>query len=157
MQLSFAPCAEKVQVQERSQDMILHRRIQIPPVLNTVAVVTSVTSVKFGTIQRRLAWPSRRDDTHKSRNGSPLILSYSQSWGCCHYRSRRLLVATNFRLAASLLILCFMSFCLTTCMMLFSVECTTSESAAPFSSLWRLLVIGCLVTVVLRLLMMSLW
>ena len=31
------------------------------------AGVTAVTSVKIGTIQRRLAWPSRRDDTHKSR------------------------------------------------------------------------------------------
>ena len=30
-------------------------------------------SDKFGTIQRRLAWPSRRDDTHKSRNGSKLF------------------------------------------------------------------------------------
>jgi len=25
------------------------------------------SSVKFGTIQRRLAWPLRKDDTHKSR------------------------------------------------------------------------------------------
>ena len=25
------------------------------------------TSVKIGTIQRRLAWPLRKDDTHKSR------------------------------------------------------------------------------------------
>ncbi|KAK1428601.1 hypothetical protein QVD17_17440 [Tagetes erecta] len=28
------------------------------------------TSDKIGTIQRRLAWPLRKDDTHKSRNGS---------------------------------------------------------------------------------------
>jgi hypothetical protein len=27
------------------------------------------TSDKIGTIQRRLAWPLRKDDTHKSRNG----------------------------------------------------------------------------------------
>ena len=27
------------------------------------------SSVKIGTIQRRLAWPLRKDDTHKSRNG----------------------------------------------------------------------------------------
>jgi len=27
-------------------------------------------SDKIGTIQRRLAWPLRKDDTHKSRNGS---------------------------------------------------------------------------------------
>ncbi|PNT63277.1 hypothetical protein BRADI_4g13693v3, partial [Brachypodium distachyon] len=29
----------------------------------------SGTSDKIGTIQRRLAWPLRKDDTHKSRNG----------------------------------------------------------------------------------------
>ncbi|CAK9208599.1 unnamed protein product [Sphagnum jensenii] len=35
------------------------------------------TSDKIGTIQRRLAWPLRKDDTHKSRNGPnffPFIL-----------------------------------------------------------------------------------
>ncbi|KAG2698134.1 hypothetical protein I3760_07G136000 [Carya illinoinensis] len=31
--------------------------------------VPSGTSDKIGTIQRRLAWPLRKDDTHKSRNG----------------------------------------------------------------------------------------
>ncbi|KAH9547862.1 hypothetical protein CY35_11G058800 [Sphagnum magellanicum] len=31
--------------------------------------VSSETSDKIGTIQRRLAWPLRKDDTHKSRNG----------------------------------------------------------------------------------------
>ncbi|RAL48514.1 hypothetical protein DM860_005938 [Cuscuta australis] len=31
--------------------------------------VPSRTSDKIGTIQRRLAWPLRKDDTHKSRNG----------------------------------------------------------------------------------------
>ncbi|KAJ6929076.1 hypothetical protein NC652_013057 [Populus alba x Populus x berolinensis] len=30
--------------------------------------VPSGTSDKIGTIQRRLAWPLRKDDTHKSRN-----------------------------------------------------------------------------------------
>jgi len=39
--------------------------------------VTSVTSVKIGTIQRRLAWPSRRDDTHKSRNGSNFFFMHA--------------------------------------------------------------------------------
>ncbi len=34
------------------------------------------TSDKIGTIQRRLAWPLRKDDTHKSRNGSKLFFSY---------------------------------------------------------------------------------
>ena len=28
------------------------------------------SSVKIGTIQRRLAWPLRKDDTHKSRSGN---------------------------------------------------------------------------------------
>ncbi|KAH9571253.1 hypothetical protein CY35_02G085500 [Sphagnum magellanicum] len=32
-------------------------------------VLPSETSDKIGTIQRRLAWPLRKDDTHKSRNG----------------------------------------------------------------------------------------
>ena len=32
-------------------------------------LVSSETSDKIGTIQRRLAWPLRKDDTHKSRNG----------------------------------------------------------------------------------------
>ena len=32
-------------------------------------VVSLETSDKIGTIQRRLAWPLRKDDTHKSRNG----------------------------------------------------------------------------------------
>ncbi|KAK1441127.1 hypothetical protein QVD17_06965 [Tagetes erecta] len=31
------------------------------------------TSDKIGTIQRRLAWPLRKDDTHKSRNGGCTI------------------------------------------------------------------------------------
>ena len=34
-----------------------------------VTSVPSGTSDKIGTIQRRLAWPLRKDDTHKSRNG----------------------------------------------------------------------------------------
>ncbi|WMV57307.1 hypothetical protein MTR67_050692 [Solanum verrucosum] len=34
-----------------------------------IGVVPSGTSDKIGTIQRRLAWPLRKDDTHKSRNG----------------------------------------------------------------------------------------
>ncbi|KAI3440365.1 uncharacterized protein J3R85_003702 [Psidium guajava] len=32
--------------------------------------VSLETSDKIGTIQRRLAWPLRKDDTHKSRNGA---------------------------------------------------------------------------------------
>ncbi|CAI0381220.1 unnamed protein product, partial [Linum tenue] len=38
-------------------------------------LVPSGTSDKIGTIQRRLAWPLRKDDTHKSRNG-PKIECY---------------------------------------------------------------------------------
>ncbi|CAN6467053.1 unnamed protein product [Victoria cruziana] len=34
-----------------------------------ICSVSSETSDKIGTIQRRLAWPLRKDDTHKSRNG----------------------------------------------------------------------------------------
>ncbi|WZZ84435.1 hypothetical protein YC2023_113014 [Brassica napus] len=34
----------------------------------TKVIVPSGTSDKIGTIQRRLAWPLRKDDTHKSRN-----------------------------------------------------------------------------------------
>ena len=32
------------------------------------------SSVKIGTIQRRLAWPLRKDDTHKSRSVNTIIL-----------------------------------------------------------------------------------
>ncbi|CAN1161746.1 hypothetical protein LINPERHAP2_LOCUS24110, partial [Linum perenne] len=35
----------------------------------SVLIVPPGTSDKIGTIQRRLAWPLRKDDTHKSRNG----------------------------------------------------------------------------------------
>ncbi|KAH8971799.1 hypothetical protein BDL97_02G161500, partial [Sphagnum fallax] len=35
-----------------------------------------VTSDKIGTIQRRLAWPLRKDDTHKSRNGRNFFLKF---------------------------------------------------------------------------------
>ena len=34
------------------------------------------SSVKIGTIQRRLAWPLRKDDTHKSRSVSHFLSSY---------------------------------------------------------------------------------
>ncbi|CAL5388248.1 unnamed protein product [Camellia sinensis] len=49
-------------------------------------VVPSGTSDKIGTIQRRLAWPLRKDDTHKSRNGMYLL-----------YVLRDLLDADDFR------------------------------------------------------------
>ncbi|CAI0627278.1 unnamed protein product, partial [Linum tenue] len=38
------------------------------------SIVPSGTSDKIGTIQRRLAWPLRKDDTHKSRNGPIFFL-----------------------------------------------------------------------------------
>ncbi|RDX62893.1 hypothetical protein CR513_58737, partial [Mucuna pruriens] len=40
----------------------------------TPIIVPSGTSDKIGTIQRRLAWPLRKDDTHKSRNGPNFFL-----------------------------------------------------------------------------------
>ena len=39
-------------------------------------IVPSGTSDKIGTIQRRLAWPLRKDDTHKSRNGPNFFWSF---------------------------------------------------------------------------------
>ena len=62
-----------------------------------------MTSVKIRTIQRRLAWPSRRDDTHRSRNSLKICLlvqdAAEERWGdattdesdseLTHYRSKR--------------------------------------------------------------------
>ena len=45
------------------------------------------SSVKIGTIQRRLAWPLRKDDTHKSRSVHICIYAESQ-----HFRSPQLIV-----------------------------------------------------------------
>ena len=42
-----------------------------------VSIVSSETSDKIGTIQRRLAWPLRKDDTHKSRNGPNFFVDHS--------------------------------------------------------------------------------
>ncbi|RID49323.1 hypothetical protein BRARA_H00130 [Brassica rapa] len=41
-----------------------------------MVIVPSGTSDKIGTIQRRLAWPLRKDDTHKSRNGPNFFFSF---------------------------------------------------------------------------------
>ena len=49
-------------------------------------IVLSGTSVKIGTIQRRLAWPLRKDDTHKSRNGSKIFWPFD-SRQCLHMTS----------------------------------------------------------------------
>ncbi|KAF8084021.1 hypothetical protein N665_0738s0010 [Sinapis alba] len=43
----------------------------------TKVIVPSGTSDKIGTIQRRLAWPLRKDDTHKSRNEASSLLPKS--------------------------------------------------------------------------------
>ncbi|CAN0841133.1 hypothetical protein LINGRAHAP2_LOCUS3106 [Linum grandiflorum] len=43
--------------------------IYIYMLVQQLYIVPSGTSDKIGTIQRRLAWPLRKDDTHKSRNG----------------------------------------------------------------------------------------
>ena len=47
-----------------------HAHRPAPPWLSTPLAAGAPfggTSVKIGTIQRRLAWPLRKDDTHKSR------------------------------------------------------------------------------------------
>lgn len=38
------------------------------------------SSVKIGTIQRRLAWPLRKDDTHKSRSVSNFFVTLCSSF-----------------------------------------------------------------------------
>eukprot|EP00877_Chromochloris_zofingiensis_P004510 jgi/Chrzof1/1405/Cz10g06180.t1 len=54
--------------------LLAHQRTQLYIRCNsTNELVPSGTSVKIGTIQRRLAWPLRKDDTHKSRNGSKIF------------------------------------------------------------------------------------
>ena len=42
------------------------------------------SSVKIGTIQRRLAWPLRKDDTHKSRSEK-----HTHPWVSCKSRATR--------------------------------------------------------------------
>ena len=37
------------------------------------------SSVKIGTIQRRLAWPLRKDDTHKSRSVNNFFVEIQQT------------------------------------------------------------------------------
>ncbi|KAI9385717.1 hypothetical protein POPTR_011G103301v4 [Populus trichocarpa] len=46
-------------------------------------LVPSGTSDKIGTIQRRLAWPLRKDDTHKSRNGPNFFVFFSLCSSAC--------------------------------------------------------------------------
>ena len=47
-----------------------------------VSTVSSETSDKIGTIQRRLAWPLRKDDTHKSRNGPNFFNEFTSKFYC---------------------------------------------------------------------------
>ncbi|CAN6997636.1 unnamed protein product, partial [Brassica rapa subsp. trilocularis] len=49
----------------------------------TKVIVPSGTSDKIGTIQRRLAWPLRKDDTHKSRNGPNFFLFFFLFFQVC--------------------------------------------------------------------------
>ena len=53
------------------------------------------SSVKIGTIQRRLAWPLRKDDTHKSRSVNNFFLLSSKtkrrpSWSAGRDEPRRM-------------------------------------------------------------------
>ena len=50
------------------------------------------SSVKIGTIQRRLAWPLRKDDTHKSRSVNILLSAlgpHATPHGLAHLQVRR--------------------------------------------------------------------
>uniref|UniRef100_A0A2C9W117 Uncharacterized protein n=1 Tax=Manihot esculenta TaxID=3983 RepID=A0A2C9W117_MANES len=58
-------------------------------------LVPSGTSDKIGTIQRRLAWPLRKDDTHKSRNGPNFFLIQNLlDWQLCFFRVSLVFVQT---------------------------------------------------------------
>ena len=50
--------------------------IEILDLNNSSLILDSLrgSSVKIGTIQRRLAWPLRKDDTHKSRSVNNFLL-----------------------------------------------------------------------------------
>ena len=50
----------------------MHDSGQHSPAFGGLALLDSLrgSSVKIGTIQRRLAWPLRKDDTHTSRSVS---------------------------------------------------------------------------------------
>ena len=41
------------------------------------------SSVKIGTIHRRLAWPLRKDDTHKSRSVNNFLIPALKHWSRC--------------------------------------------------------------------------
>ena len=48
--------------------LFVHRRIILAYAHEAGQDSLRGSSVKIGTIQRRLAWPLRKDDTHKSRS-----------------------------------------------------------------------------------------
>ena len=51
-------------------------------VLNACLDSLRGSSVKIGTIQRRLAWPLRKDDTHKSRSVNNFFVTFRASDVC---------------------------------------------------------------------------
>ena len=67
---------------------------------------------KLGTIQRRLAWPLRKDDTHKSRNGPNFFAVFSRSFtredvygmsNCGYYSDMQIsLYITNITICSNL-------------------------------------------------------
>ncbi|CAL9084745.1 unnamed protein product [Musa textilis] len=63
------------------------------------SVVSSETSDKIGTIQRRLAWPLRKDDTHKSRNGPNFfsLTGFFRSLSGCSSSSHLFFIIIIFR------------------------------------------------------------
>ncbi|KAB2077023.1 hypothetical protein ES319_A06G076000v1, partial [Gossypium barbadense] len=54
-------------------------------------LLPSGTSDKIGTIQRRLAWPLRKDDTHKSRNGLNFFIFLVVAFSRNHFTENILL------------------------------------------------------------------
>ena len=46
------------------------------------------SSDKSGPTQRRLAWPLRKDDTHKSKSVPVFLLSQMQFFNLCHFCSK---------------------------------------------------------------------
>uniref|UniRef100_A0A7N0TKQ2 Uncharacterized protein n=1 Tax=Kalanchoe fedtschenkoi TaxID=63787 RepID=A0A7N0TKQ2_KALFE len=63
-----------------------------------VRSVPSGTSDKIGTIQRRLAWPLRKDDTHKSRNGPNFFaIFHSDFYHLGFFRDRLGFLSSDFQ------------------------------------------------------------
>ena len=60
----------KIQIAAHHSTIVLQLGIYHVIVIPDLPELLRETSVKIGTIQRRLAWPLRKDDTHKSRSVS---------------------------------------------------------------------------------------